>query len=659
MTTLTSTTLTLQPPRVDFLDTRTGKVSREWYRYFDDLTRRVGGATAYTADQMLVGQYNSSGILTEIDSVYGNLWVDELTDSDINYWLTRAEIEDARSGQPPTINLTLKIQTAIDALWSKSQTPYRGTANMYKTGQTAVLRLHGSYLVDSLTIYPGMMLEGDNLTETILVQSASAVTDFITVAAVNGHTAKQRASWGCLRDLTLQGNGVSYGPDVGAGPVPLHGLTCASASSDPYYSGGDNYNSYIADNVRAYNFTGDGFHCPTSRKRPRHLECRASSNLGNGFYCADSADSFWFECASGSNDQHSIYILKSDTPRIMGGDFWASNNAATAYRAFYIDRVHEGIVFGCDINGAFEFAGTNNAGDTEYYQTDYKFTIDSCNFKFRAGSFGDGGDGTDGVPDPLDGYIIVSNARGVNTRNCSYQPAWDRTTGLATYRPSNIYYLTGDTAFQADDKLPDINSGLWPCGAVVAFPGVYDNICNAWLKLNGQWLIPDLTNSQNATMMTYWKQVPTKAGGQVGRNDGTSPTAGTVGEVVNAKVTSGAPIALTSTVGADVCYIDLTPGEWDIYGSVVFQGNGATGTALKTAISTASGTTPSVNANSYSSSLIPFAGLTGDIASAQVGPVRAPLDSSSATYRYYLTVKATFTVGTMAVFGQIQARRIS
>ena len=623
-----------------------------WFRYwtqqqFDAINSSISSSS------------DSLGNISEITSLVGHLWVDELVSEDINYWLTREEIADTHSGVKPTINLTAKIQAAINALWNKSQTPARKGTNSAVSSQVAVLRLHGCYMVDQLYTYPGVVLQGDALSETILIQSPNATTDFITVLARNGHSSKQRASWGLFKDLTLQGDSTILAPD---GITGLHGLTCESAGNDPFYVAGDNYNSYIANNVRVYGFSGDGFHCPTSRKRARHVECRSSTNLGNGFFLGNSADAFFTECASGSNGQHSVYVVQADTPRFVGGDFWASNNAAAGlggYRAFYMDRVHEGIIFGCDINGAFEFAGTNNPSDTEYYQTDYKFTLDSCNFKFRAGSFGDGGDGSDGVPDPLDGYVIVSNARGVNTRNCSYQPAFDRSTGLATYRPSNIYFLSGDTVFQADDKLPDINSGLWPCGAVVAFPGVYDDICNSWTKLTGQWLQPNVTTSQHATLMTYWSKVPTKAGGQIGRNDGVVPTAGTVGEVISAKVTSGSPVALTTATAVDVTFIDLTPGEWDIYGSVVFQGAAATGSIMKTAISTASGTIPSVNANAYASSLIPFAALTGDIQSLQVGPVRAPLDSSSATYRYYLTVRSTFSAGTMAAFGQIQARRIA
>jgi hypothetical protein len=43
----------LVAPRVDFLDPRTGKISREWYSFFRTLFRRVGGSTGTDLEDLI------------------------------------------------------------------------------------------------------------------------------------------------------------------------------------------------------------------------------------------------------------------------------------------------------------------------------------------------------------------------------------------------------------------------------------------------------------------------------------------------------------------------------------------------------------------------------------------------------------------------------
>lgn len=55
------TQLELIAPRVPFLDSRTGFVSREWYRFFNQLYTRVGGPEAETPLELAVDMDEDSG----------------------------------------------------------------------------------------------------------------------------------------------------------------------------------------------------------------------------------------------------------------------------------------------------------------------------------------------------------------------------------------------------------------------------------------------------------------------------------------------------------------------------------------------------------------------------------------------------------------------
>lgn len=54
-------TLTLQPPRVAITD-GTGVVTREWYRYFQDLQERVGGYDSATIAELSSSAFEDAGI---------------------------------------------------------------------------------------------------------------------------------------------------------------------------------------------------------------------------------------------------------------------------------------------------------------------------------------------------------------------------------------------------------------------------------------------------------------------------------------------------------------------------------------------------------------------------------------------------------------------
>ena len=569
------------------------------------------------------------------------------------HYQTKAEIEDMRSGTTPTINQTTNLNAVIDELWTRFTSPSTGQNRAGKGGRLNIGS--GAILLDRVDVPPGFLFEGDSFSDTILVQASTATTDMVRALARLGKTNKQRAPWALFRNFTIQMTDTVFGPDVGAGPVPLHGLIALPANTDPNFTTGRSYNAYIADHVRSYGASGNGFHCVTTRKRPWHYHCRASSAAGDGFYIGDAADAKIDHCASGTNGGHSIAIIGGDTAKIIGGDFWSSLNAATGKRAVYVERVQEGICAMADVNGAVEYKGQTDSGNPEY-GIPIKWKWSNLNFKFRDASFGADDDGNPGV---LDGYIITNNARGVTSQGCSFQPAFDRATGVATYRPLKYYHIVGSISSHiANDNLPPLDSPMWAAGPAISGAPVnsWDDLTNLPARLGGVWQVPS-TNKDNGMVMTRARFLPGADQGLVGRQDGTAPAETLVGEYLSDSKSSGSAITLTNNTVAALAQITLTPGEWDVTGICMFTAAGATGTALKASLNPSGGAAIISNqAVQYDSRVDPFTTITGDLFRASMGPFRV---ASATSGTIYLTVRADFTVGAMTAWGRIQARRVA
>lgn len=119
---------------------------------------------------------------------------------------------------------------------------------------------------------------------------------------------------------------------------------------------------------------------------------------------------------------------------------------------------------------------------------------------------------------------------------------------------------------------------------------------------------------------------------------------GIVGEYVSSQIASGSAVALTTTVAADITSISLTPGDWDIWGTI------ATNAAVTSAtgwISAASTTDPGApNAGAY-------AAWGAQTLTAPIGRMALAV---SVTTTIRLSIKAVFG-GSVSAFGFIGARR--
>ena len=119
-------------------------------------------------------------------------------------------------------------------------------------------------------------------------------------------------------------------------------------------------------------------------------------------------------------------------------------------------------------------------------------------------------------------------------------------------------------------------------------------------------------------------------------------------------VLTGAAVALTSTVAADVCSLALGAGSWDVFGNISFKpAAGTTTQDVAGSISLVSATMATAgNASMFN---IVSLGLSA------TSPCTMPLNTSrivlAAPAIIYLVAKCTFAVSTMGAFGFVGATR--
>ncbi len=137
-------------------------------------------------------------------------------------------------------------------------------------------------------------------------------------------------------------------------------------------------------------------------------------------------------------------------------------------------------------------------------------------------------------------------------------------------------------------------------------------------------------------------------------NSTTTPT-GQIGEYVSSTVAFANKIGLTNNTAANVTTRSLSAGDWDVWGNVWFDGNGATTinyvAASVNTTSAALGTDLGAQgATIYMGGLL----FTVSDFSQYAGPTRIQIAS---TTTIYLVAKAGFAVNTCSAYGTIQARR--
>lgn len=162
------------------------------------------------------------------------------------------------------------------------------------------------------------------------------------------------------------------------------------------------------------------------------------------------------------------------------------------------------------------------------------------------------------------------------------------------------------------------------------------------ITVNGKGLITSVT--------TQAIQISSSA--VTGTITNNNASAGFIGEYSSASLASGSALALTTATPLNVISLSLTAGDWMVTGVCGYHPAGSANVSyFEQSISTTSGTIGALGSFTVVSTVaVP----TVD----QVMPLPSVRISIAATTTVYLVAQAAFTVGTVAAYGFISARRM-
>lgn len=605
-----------------------------------------------THDNRVLSLRNSNG---------ADLAIDELMCWDIHYWLTRAEIEDSRNPTGPTLNLTSQIQFALDSLVAKFSTypaPNKPQASMAGT-----LRFHHSYMVDGLDVHIAIGIAGDNMRDTIFVQSDTPNGHMIRGLARNGANAGSRAPYARFSDFTILMSSSQLAPD---GSV-IRGIMLYGGSTDPEQAAIGHQLQYNAAQMERVTIVGGSGAClwiEKTRHAPKVRFCfftggggalqidGVATTDGSGqyepnVYDNSDSDSEYLHCGSGGGHGDSYYFVGGETTQVNGGDCWVSKNPDLGYVSIRATGMDYLLIRGLDINGKVYYKGDGLIRSSQFRMFDN-------NFRFRKGSFGVNDD--DGTPLPLDSFVEVEDGVGAFFMGNTYTPYYTLVGGVPTIgaRTQFVYKPTGATVIVAYDRFPSITSIDWPAGQdLMVAPTVKDTLTSNWDKII---LCAGLVGDDYQSVLTrYLRFVDGLDCGIWGRVDGLDAPAGTIGETGVQPLNS--VVALTTATAADIGSKSLPPGSWHVYGSQQFQASAATVTGIRGAITVNSGTIPTSSTVNYGRRALNLTGVSGDFERFDFGPIPINVPPGP-NVPVYSTVRADFSAGTVGAWGDLRAVRI-
>lgn len=148
--------------------------------------------------------------------------------------------------------------------------------------------------------------------------------------------------------------------------------------------------------------------------------------------------------------------------------------------------------------------------------------------------------------------------------------------------------------------------------------------------------------------------------GIAGTGAADNANAGRIGEFLTATVAAAASITMTTTVTANIASINVTAGDWDVTGIVDFSLAGATVTDMRCGPSVATATLPTQPGGGGlgTDALVIFPANFVTITDTIVVESATVRVSVGSTTPLFLTAQATFSLGSVATFGTIRARRM-
>jgi len=142
----------------------------------------------------------------------------------------------------------------------------------------------------------------------------------------------------------------------------------------------------------------------------------------------------------------------------------------------------------------------------------------------------------------------------------------------------------------------------------------------------------------------------------LGTTTNDSAGAGYVGQEITSTVSSGAAVALSSGVPANLTSLPLTGGDWEVeYSMRYFPANTTALTRVYSTISTTFATQSGINDDSANISSIAVTGDGANIFYTIYGKKKISIASPTTVYG---VAQSTHTVSTCGVFGVLRARRV-
>lgn len=220
-------------------------------------------------------------------------------------------------------------------------------------------------------------------------------------------------------------------------------------------------------------------------------------------------------------------------------------------------------------------------------------------------------------------------------------------TGAKTFNSSKLI-LAGVTS-----GTTVLNSGGTAGSSVLTLPVATDTLVG---KATTDTLTNKTLDSAGTGNVLKVSGVTVSAGQYPGETGTGSATAGNTGEYVESIIASGSALSLTTTVNKTVTSITLAAGDWDVSGNVSFASAGGVSiTFVEASLSLTTNVVDQTigrNAQLNQAANVPGAAPSHAL---PVGPVRFSLSGSTTIF---LVASSTFTIGTMAGYGIIRARRV-
>lgn len=564
----------------------------------------------------------------------------------------KAQVRDP-SGATGSIDLAPKLQAWLDEAYDMYGDDQSGAG-----GHGCWLYLDvGTWTISTLQLRPGMALIGmGDRFEVRVKQPASANAHLIDILGrgqnqdvVGRRTAVQ------LYRLDLNANG-NY-------PDTSNAYDCIHLRVDPDNEGDDdsaNRTGLIASEVQCGGASGWGIYNLKRGKLWLHsVQCAGNGlhpNLPNnkvGGLFSQGPDCSFRKVYCGNNGGINFHVKSSATCDVSEIELGVSKQP-DLYPSFYSEN-NTDLTFGgggnCTgwilIEGEEE-DNTANEYDTECRINLYDFVITLKDKSFQK---------QDSTYFTMPGAIQLKNIRGVNMSNVRVKPATDDDIAAHhyTHRPTYLVYIQGArTRATWRGPVPPLDDWNYPAGTPEVYAGTPTNTYDSLTNKPNQLLIStsdptDTTHSWKYDWISFFAN-----GGIRGKTDATSVQAGGVGEFIKSEQTT--PQSLTTATILNLAHVDLTAGNWEIRGVIVYVGNGATVTSSEACINPNNATIDTTLPDRYSGNGRSLVTVTGPVATERIGPFE--LKTSSSVTRN-LNCRASFSAGTVTVIGGIYARRIA